>query len=598
MNNLWQKTKQLTQNLGWLLGIAWETDSRLVFWYYLSAIGGGLLMVFSGVVVKMMIDNFSVNMTYSLIMGLIILRFGLPWIENVAYWSINLSVLDYLLRYKLQTKINYIFHQKTVSLDVAYYENDKIQNLLSRVKETMIWSVPDVLRELNYLARSLAVVILSIILLWSYGWWIPILVLFSTIPRLIANTKIGRALWSMYGSGAPEIRKFWYFSGIMSDPLAVRELKIFQAEKFILEKYRQTQMRLYELNKKPIIKQFKMFLWLPLLETSILILICWIKVPMFFDGIITVGSMLLLMELLLRLSGTVSSIAHNVAIIVSSDLFVADLREVMLLPALVADPVNPVKIEVNRSPRIEFDKVVFCYPGTDKKILNKVSFVINPNENVALVGSNGAGKTTIVKLLCRFYDPTSGKILINGVDIKNIDRKDLYKMMGTLFQEFMKYHFTIRENIALAAENNVDFERMNRAAKMAELSEFIDNLPSKYEQILGKEFEDGTELSGGQWQKLAIARAFYEQSPVLILDEPTSAIDAEAEFEIFSNLQQTYLNKTLVFVSHRFSTVRNADKILVVENGKISEQGTHQELLKQNGKYATMFLIQAKGYES
>ena len=228
--------------------------------------------------------------------------------------------------------------------------------------------------------------------------------------------------------------------------------------------------------------------------------------------------------------------------------------------------------------------------------MDGVSFVIEPGESIALVGHNGAGKTTIVKLLCRFYDVSDGEILINDTNIKNLDLSRWYKFLGTLFQEFVKYHFTVRENIFLGAPDKNDEKAMKEAANKSGAAEFIERLPKKYDTILGKEFEDGEELSGGQWQKLAIARAFYEEPPVLILDEPTSAIDAEAEYEIFNNLEKQYKNKTLILVSHRFSTVRNANKIIVIDHGKIVESGSHKELMSLGGEYSKLFSIQAKGY--
>jgi len=247
-------------------------------------------------------------------------------------------------------------------------------------------------------------------------------------------------------------------------------------------------------------------------------------------------------------------------------------------------------------PRIEFRNVKFRYPGAESFALKGVSFVIEPGDSVALVGHNGAGKTTIVKLLCRFYDPTEGGIFINGVNLKDVDIREWYNFLGTLFQEFVRYHFSVRENIMLGAPERNDADAMRAAARQSGAAEFIERLPGRYEQVLGKEFEDGVDLSGGQWQKIAIARAFYESPPVLILDEPTSAIDAEAEFDIFSNLEQQYKSKTLVLVSHRFSTVRNAGKINVLEHGQVVESGSHDELMARAGEYAKLFQIQARGY--
>ena len=268
----------------------------------------------------------------------------------------------------------------------------------------------------------------------------------------------------------------------------------------------------------------------------------------------------------------------------------------MSLPKLIKEDPKAKVFKNIKPPKIEFKNVSFTYPN-GREVLKDVSFVVEPEESVALVGVNGAGKSTIIKLLCRFYDVTSGEILVNGINIKKLKLSNWYKFLGTLFQDFVKYNFTVRDNIMLGKPGLIDDKRMKDAALKSGAYEFIRTFEKGYSQMLGRHFENGEELSSGQWQKLAIARTFYEKAPVLILDEPTSAIDAESEYEIFKNLERVYKNKTLLLVSHRFSTVRNANKILVIDGGKIIEQGSHQELLEENGKYATMFKTQAKGYQ-
>ncbi|MBI2057976.1 MAG: ABC transporter ATP-binding protein [Candidatus Yanofskybacteria bacterium] len=225
-----------------------------------------------------------------------------------------------------------------------------------------------------------------------------------------------------------------------------------------------------------------------------------------------------------------------------------------------------------------------------------MSFKLKPGEHLAIVGPNGAGKTTLIKLLLRFYDPTKGSIMVDDYDLKEIKIDNWYKFISTLFQDFVKFNLTIRDNIILGKPKVVDEAKIREAARKSGAEEFINKLPKKYNQRLGRGFEDSAELSIGQWQKLALARAFYEESPILILDEPTSSIDAEAEAKIFDNLDKLYNDKTLVIVSHRFSTVRNADKIIVLKNGKVAEEGNHEFLMSQKGIYSTMFQKQAKGY--
>lgn len=333
-----------------------------------------------------------------------------------------------------------------------------------------------------------------------------------------------------------------------------------------------------------------------MLEALVIFLIAYRFLHPVMAGAITIGTFTLIVSMLEQLGSRSANASSHFATIYADNLYVAHYFEFLALPKLVHESENPTIFEQIKPPRIEFKNVSFHYPG-GRQVLDNVSFVIEPGESIALVGHNGAGKTTIVKLLCRFYDVTAGEILINGVNIKDLKLANWYKFLGTLSQEFVRYHFTVRENITLGAPERKDEKAMRDAAVKSGAAEFIESFASKYDQVLGKEFEEGEELSGGQWQKLAIARAFYEEPPVLILDEPTSAIDAGAEYEIFNNLERQYKNKTLILVSHRFSTVRNAHKIIVLDNGKIVESGSHQELIELKGHYSKLFSIQAKGYQ-
>ena len=278
-------------------------------------------------------------------------------------------------------------------------------------------------------------------------------------------------------------------------------------------------------------------------------------------------------------------------------LFVTDIFKLLDIQPALVKPVSGFVLPRDTTPEIVFENVSFAYPGTDTVVLKNFSLRVEPGEKIALIGANGAGKTTIVKLLCRFYDPTEGRILIGGRDIREIDIESWYAILGALFQDYAHYPFIVKDAIALGrTESPLAMDQVRGAAHSSEADIFINEWKDKYEQMLGKDFTGGIEPSIGQWQKLAISRAFYRNAQVLILDEPTASIDAESEAKIFDRLEKETQGKTVILISHRFSTVRHATKIAVLENGRLKELGRHEELLKKKGLYARLFNLQAEGY--
>lgn len=573
-------------------------DKKVVLGYYLTAFLGALAPLLASVTLALLIDSL-INpgaITIPLIVIVVLAtRYILNLVENIILWGLNRIYFDYLFRYKVQNEINRQFYHKLANLDIAYLEDPKTQNLISKVRDTMTWRPPDFLRMFSYFFGSVIGYIAAFIVLTPFGLWIPLLITVIALPRLYLRAKYGTIQWSIYGSGAPQVRRLWYLTWLLSTPEAIREMRIFQSHNALLTKLKEIQEYLFNLNKKPLDNYLRQLIYPPILETFALFAITYIQLPNVLSATITVGSFTLLINMIDQLNGNVASAVVDFGEMYEHDLYVDDYFKVLALQKIITEVKNPVVIK-NIPPKIEFKNVSFKYPD-GPLVLKDISFTIDTGSAVALVGANGTGKSTIIKLICRFYDVTSGEILINGENIKNIKLSSWHKCMGTLFQDFVHYYLTVKDNILLGNPDKIDERLMKEAARKAGALEFIDKLPKGFEQNLGREYEEGKELSIGQWQKLAIARAFYQSPPLLILDEPTSAIDAETEYEIFNNLEKAYRNKTLILVSHRFSTVRNASSILVIDNGKIIERGTHQKLLKLNGKYAKMFKIQAEGYQ-
>lgn len=590
-------------NLKRMLKLAWDTDKKLTFGYYATSGIGAFFPILTSFIYKLLVDNLIENQGVTATLPVILIAvLGGQYVISVAQdfisWGLQSTYFGFLFRYKIQNTLNYRFFKKIGELDIAHLENPEKEDLITKAQDTFTWRPPDFLRYFSYLSSHFVQYLAAFIILIPFGWWIPFILTAVTLPRLYLRTKFGQIQWSIYGSGAPRVRKLWYLRWLLSNKTSVTETRIFQSQTLLLKRFRNIQNYLYKINKKPVSDFLNVVIFPQIVEVTAAFLISLWMLPKALSGDISVGDFTFFIALLSRLIDSASGFVLNFGEMYENNLYVDHYFEVLGLPRIIKKPKKPVRIgQESHPPKIEFKNVSFSYPGNKKLVLKNVNFVIKPRENVAIVGRNGAGKTTIVKLLCRFYDVTRGEILINDVNIKKIDLNEWYKFLGTLFQEFVHYDFTVRENIMLGNTQVKDEKLMREAAEKSGALEFIEKLPKKYNQLLGRQFEGGVELSQGQWQRLAIARAFYEAAQILILDEPTSAIDAEAEYEIFGNLNRYYKNKTLFLISHRFSTVRNAENIIVLDEGKVIEQGNHGLLLKKDGLYAQMFKKQAKGYQ-
>lgn len=594
--------KDIWKNLKRLLQLAWEADRFVTFGYYGTGFVSAFFPIIINYIFKLFLDELIANQNITatipvILIALLASRYVIGFVGDFVTFGASRVYFDYLFRYRLQNELNRKFYAKVSNLDVAHFEDSDTQNLITKAQDTFTWRPPDFLRQFQSFFSGFVTYISSFIVLLPFGWWIPFLVTAVVIPILYLRAKFGRIEWSIYGSGAPQVKELWYLRWLLSNKIPIKELKIFQSTGELLNKFTGIQEYLYNLNKGPVVDFVKVIFYPDILKAIVLFAIAYIKLPEVLSGEISIGDFTFFINILDRLVGTAGSMVIYFGEMYGNNLYVNHFFEVMGLPDLIKEPADPKTVkEPADPPLIEFKNVSFKYPGDEKLVLKDVTFTLDPKENVAIVGANGAGKTTIIKLMLRFYDVTKGEILVDGINIKEMSLKQWYSRVGILFQEFVRYDFTVKENIMLGNPQLKDEKRMIKAAKAAGAHEFIKDLPEEYDQLLGRQFEGGTELSIGQWQKLAIARAFYEAAPLLILDEPTSSIDAVAEFEIFKNLQRYYDNKSLLLISHRFSTVRNANKIIVLKNGKIVERGAHDKLVKQGGLYEKMFNKQAQAY--
>ncbi len=574
-------------------------DRRLTALYGLTACLASIAPLGAGFAMKLLIDTllgqrfFGYGLTIVSVLGAHQLTVAS---SAVVRFALHEQYFDYLFRYSLQNELSLRFHEKLTQLDVEHLENPAAQTLINKVRDTYNWRLPDIMRASSTLFGDVAAFAVATLALAPFGLWIPLLMCCAALPRMVIRARMGGLQWSIYGSGAPRARRLWYFATLFSDEKALREIKIFGAAPALLARYRDIQKELFEASRAPLARNRALMIAGPLLESAAAFLVAYDVLPRVVSGQTSIGTYAFFLSMLQLLTTSVAGIGTNGGFVYENSLFAKMFFELMALPRTIVEAPDPVVLAPSRVPRIEFRHVSFSYPQ-GPLVLRDVSFVIEPGRSVALVGANGAGKSTIIKLLCRFYDATEGQILVDGVDIRTISLASWYQHLGTLFQDFVRYKLSVRENIVFGrASQPIDEGRVRAAASGASAAGFIERLDNGYHQILGNEFDEGVDLSGGQWQKLAIARALYRQPSILVMDEPTSAIDAEAELEIFNALEAQCRGRTLILVSHRFSTVRSAQTILVMDQGRLIERGTHDSLLRQNGRYASMFTAQAHGY--
>ncbi|KKS11740.1 MAG: ABC transporter, ATP-binding/permease protein [Candidatus Daviesbacteria bacterium GW2011_GWB1_41_5] len=548
-------------------------------------------------IIDLVVASFSgQNIDFQRLYFLIGLRVATFFIQDASFRTQDF--LHRLLWTKMPIYFNQMVFGKTSSLDIHYFENPKFRDLLEKVRDAAVWR-PQQLVEFSFMwMQSLVQVLIAFGAIAKLNIFLVVLVAAVSIPEFLNQTQQSKLSWGVWGNHSPHRKKFWYLSGLLQNSWTIKELKIFRLAKVFLGEVKHLQEKFYSDMSKLAKQNFGFGLTFNALSTAVFV---GVEVFVILEAIakrITVGDINFYTGVVSNFQNGLGGLFRNMNGIFENSLYVKSLFELLDTEPIIKIAEHPKKIDYRKTPLIEIKNISFTYPDSKDKIFSDFSLTINPGEKIALVGENGVGKTTLIKLLARFYDVDSGEILINGINIKNLDLESWYNALGVLFQDFNKYEYPVKDNIAFGKIfDNVGLGKIKEAAKMAGADSMIKSFDEGYDQMLGKTFEKGKDLSGGQWQKIALARAFLRNAPVLILDEPTASLDAKAESEVFNRVEKLSRDKTVIIISHRFSTVRNADKIYVIEKGKIMESGNHQELMAKNGQYATLFKLQAKGYQ-
>jgi len=536
-------------------------------------------------------------LTLSDLTGLIVI-----FILSSIFFSIITSYLEtqsVLLDTRMDNYLDQQIIKKLTQLDPATFESSEFQNLLAQMEGVKGTITMNVMRITAFIDSAFKFVTAAVIVSVAFPLFIPIM-LIATIPSFFSLDQYRQKVWKYFvEERSILVRASQYIKNLLSQDGTSKEVIIYKTGDVLYNKVKSQQKSYTQKFTKASESGLPSVILTRFIELGAFLFTQMINLRAVLAGSLGIGQFALYFQQTQNLMLGAHGMLDHYSSINMRNKYIEKYFEFMVKDKIINSPNMPTSIPNEPTPpHIEFKNVSFRYPNTKRYILKNFNLTITPGEKVALVGENGAGKTTLIKLLLRFYDVIDGEILINGINIKNINLEKWYKEIGALFQDFIKYQFTFKENVYFGNQKQTDnITLLKDAIKNSGADEYLKDLPNSYDQIVGKMFQDGVDLSGGQWQKLALARAFFKNAPILILDEPTSAIDAKAEYEIFQHVQTLQKDKTVFIISHRFSTVRNADRILVLDEGKIIEEGNHEELMKKKGLYAELFKIQAQGYK-
>jgi len=507
-----------------------------------------------------------------------------------------IDFLDALLADRYTRHVSVAVMRHASELDLTAYEDPIFYDRLERARVqatdrlAMIQSIGRLIQQaITAVTMSISIVV--------YSPWLLLLLIAGVLPAFLGESHFAFLGYAKNFRQTPIKRQLDYLRVLGGSKEAAKELKLFGLSQFLTARFTALSEVIYVQDVALARRRLAAGSVLSVLGTlgyySAYAWVIWRTLA----GALSIGTLTFLAGAIQQASLNIQQVFSTLAGIADQALFLTDLLAFFEMQPTIRSKPNAVPAPRPIVRGFEFRNVSFRYPGTERLVLNGLNFQLRPQERVALIGENGEGKTTIVKLLTRLYDPTDGDILLDGIDLRDYNLEDLYREIGVIFQDFMRYEMTARENIACGRiEDLSDLGLLESAARKSGADQVIERLPRRYEQMLGRRFENGVDLSGGEWQKLALARAYLRDSQLLILDEPTAALDARSEYEVFRRFAELTSEKMALFISHRFSTVRMADRIVVLENGRIAEEGTHDELSSLGGHYAEMFELQAASY--
>jgi ATP-binding cassette, subfamily B, bacterial len=507
------------------------------------------------------------------------------------------NISQQLLQERVQIRIQLMVMDHAAALDLPFFEDPASYDLLRRAQEDSRNRPVQMISGTFGLLQTAITFVSMIALLLGVSPLLALIALVSPIPAFVADTRYSWWGYRIARWNSRLLRRMNYLVQLVTTDTYAKEVKLFGLGRYFIKRYELLSDTYYERQRGQIMRRYIAgYLWG--IVTTVAGSITYLYVALLaVAGRLSLGDLSLYTSAASGVQNSISNLLSGFNSMYEHNLYLGNLFTLMETPTAVTRPEHPLPIPHPLRGEVEFQDVTFNYPGQTGQAIHNLSFKIEAGETVAIVGRNGAGKTTLIKLLCRLYDPSGGRILLDGIDIREFDPDELRSQVGAMFQDYVTYQATARENIGLGSLDELeDKHAIELAAQRGGAEELVKKLPGEWETMLGKWFDEGVNLSGGEWQKVALSRAFMRDVPILVLDEPTSALDAQAEYELFERLQSLTRGRTAVYISHRFSTVRRADRILFLEQGELVEKGTHEELIHLDGRYARLFRMQASAY--
>lgn len=583
------------------LRLIWNASPSLVAGMAFLMLLQGITPLANVIIARLLIDGALQGIVRGTIQPLVLpvaLQLGVSLINR--FCSRSYATFQILLNHRLSDHITLLLLRKASILDLIFFENAEFYDRLTHMRQEVISKPLLMIVKLFSLGSSLVTTLSLLGLLFQLSWWLALIALIVPLPAFFADSRYGLKNYWVTLWQSPRRRKQHYITELLTTDTYNKEIKLFNLADFFIGRYTVLSKQMYQEDRQLQIRHMRIgLLWsvVPVLASAAIYLYVAFQT---IGRRISLGALTQYTIAINEVGRNFQSMLDNLSDLYEHHLFINTLFDFLAYEPQIVAPAHPVSLEIPAGSDgldIEFRNVSFTYPGQREPVLENISFVLPAGESVALVGQNGAGKTTLLKLLTRLYDPNTGEILIGGRNIKEYDPRELREQIGVVFQDYIRYRMTAGENIGIGHVTEIENHALvDLAARKSGVDKTIGRLDKGYDTMLSRWFEEGVDLSGGEWQKIALARAFMHNTPILVLDEPTSALDAQAEYDIFQRFRHLTAGRTVIFVSHRFSTVRLADHILVLEQGHIVEHGSHQELLDSGGKYAELFNLQAGAY--